>query len=1406
MANKVIIDVVARFVDNVTGKTKSASKSVDDIGKTAERAQKKIDSLGKKKVSPKLDVDDGGLLKKLKAVEAKVKKLGRGKTKVLLSAVDKATSVISKVFGKAKSFAGKTYSALLKLKDSNALATINKLNNGARNIAGKTWKAAVRVKDYATAPLAKIKNTLFSIKSLVLAITAGLAAKQFVFNPLSVADQYSSAKIGFQTLLGESAGQQMMDNLDAFAKATPFGTTDVITNSQKMLAMGWNAENIIDDMKTIGDAAAATGKGTQGLEQIVLALSQIKTKGRLSTEELNQLAEAGISAKRYIAEGLGYGTGDEGIAKMTKDLENGAIASDRALQALLAGMKEYEGIMDRTANETASGLASQLRDTFEINILRRWGQGLQDGARRGLGTVVDLLDDADSALQSFGDTVYEVGAAISNWAADKLQNAVSRITEITDSFEFKNASLGEKLKMLWDGVVVDPLKEWWENGGQQKTAETAGKIGSWLGKTLSSVLKGILGMTDVLGGGELESGAAGVAQSFAKGFVDNFDVSGITSKLVDAIGNVWNTLPAWGKLLVGGYVGGKALGGIGNAAGGLADIIDGASKMLGGFQIDSSTSSPLTYSGTGILGVMGKAGVGLGANTAGSAMLMGGAGIAGGVAAGATGIAAISDFYRAGKASKSGEKVEAEASAVGGLTKLGGVAAGAAIGSIFGPLGMLVGAGIGGVAGWIGGKKWGDSIRQAKYESEEMQQAMADSQMSAEELSQTFEKAKWENAKKHFGNIKLSMEEIERLADQIVWGDDMGTYEKFSQATKNAEANLESLKSAAADTDKWMWKASLGVKFNGDEIESIKESFNEYISSAKSFVENKHYEFTAAVDLLVDVNSEEGRSIIDSGNAFYGKIQEQLNELGSKLSQNVDIALEDGVITLDEQAEISNLQQQIADITNKIANAEQAAQMDLIKIKFGNGNLDIDSFNNLMSTMQTTIDERMQANDDAFVASVSNLKLQLSDGAISQEEYDKQLQTIVDGYTATIDNLRAEVENVELSIIGDAYSDELGDDAVEDLHNALQYAIDEGIDPVEIDSSKLFELLNVDSLSEETASNIKEMLSGTLDQLELLEVDGDLLLKIGSVETDGDVEEKVKSDLPETVEYAVGVNISGVKNVQNTIDVLSEDFGIPSEHAATVALLLTGSKELLNKIDVSQLAAEFGIPESQAKTIIEKLTGSKSIENRLTILASDFGIPDSISKTIKVNISAIKGKISNFVGNIFGGHGFRGGVFGGSSSQNAFYRGGLAGADIPGYSNGGIVRGGSRLITVAEEGSPEMVIPLSSQRRGRALKLWAQAGHMMDVPGFARGGLTNGGKDEGIRFNQYDTADGVGGQNVVVEVGGISVEIHVDATGDQSIAEAIQAQGDEIAETVAGILADALGAQYENTPTRGSAA
>lgn len=1474
MANKVTIDVEARFVDNVSGEAGAASNAFKKVETNARSAAKAVDNLGKKAAAPKLDANTDKFKKAIDDSDKKLQKFGKSKAEAKLGAEDRATSVITRAMNKLKSwarnpkaavlqardyatakirnaislgrnFAGKTYSGMIKIRDSEALSSLRKITSGAEKFTGKTWSAVVKIKDAFTSPLRALKNSLFSIKTLIGGIAAAWATVNFVKNPINLADQYSSAKIGFSTLMGEEGGQQMMNDLDAFAKKTPFKTSGVISAAQKMMAMGWDAGNIIGDLEVLGNAAAATGNLDQGLESIVRAMSQIKTKGRLSTEELNQLAEAGIAAKAMLAEQMGYGTGDEGIAAMTKDLENGAIASNEAIAALMAGMQKYNGMMDSMANETVEGLWSQIQDTFEINVFRKWGQGLQDGAKKGFGTVIQLLDEAEGALSEFGDMLYDIGENVSNWVADKFQNAVDRIMSIAGTAEFKEASLGEKISMLWEGVIADPLAEWWEGGGQQKTAETAGKIGKWIGEMLTKGLLALLGVTDIFADSGLsEEGGMSVAQSFAKGFTEGFDASAITDKLVDAIGDVWGALPTWAKFLIGGYVGGKVLGGAGNLVGGITNLIGGVGSILG---------SPTAM--TGIAGMGVNTAIGLGAGNLAGGAALGGAGltalglggIAGGLAAGASFIKGGVDLYGSYKAYKSGDTTEGDAKAVSGGTTLAGIAGGAAVGAAIGSvvpvigtaLGGIIGAGVGGIAGWLGGNKLADGVREeaAIAENEALKRMTAAEKASAKraaaqkeaaekmqqaetaaEKAAIFNEKKLEVARTLFGDISLSMEEISRLSQQLVFGDDLPKYEKFVAATQQAKASLQALNAAGQQTDKWMWRASLGLEFNEDEVASIKASFDEYISSAKKYAEDKHYEFTTSAELLLDLDSATGKSILESGNAYYAQTQKELNTYGKELGDLLTKSLADGFINADESAAIAAAQQKIAEITKKIADAESDAELTLIDLKYGGGKLDEDSFTTFMQTIEANLNEKLSSADAAVKAQISNLNLRFPTDADKQtQEYKDQLQAILDGYNLEVESVTADILGFELNIIGDMLNgdDMLGADALDDLNNIIQTCLNEGIEPAEMDLSRLIELSGNSDMGDVNAGLIQDYLQSVFDQLDLsqfefIEVDGKMQLKMKpevTVEegTAEQVQAAVDGQVPDTVSESVSVNVTPQTFCQTVEEITGEDFNVPELVSDSVLLKLNAAKTFPEQVSV--LATEFDLPPSVAETIILELTGEKDI-TPVSVSADELCPQSTVTKTVTVNIVGVKGSVTGVSAD---GGGFRGGIFGGTSAMGSYARGGIAGkvaGNIPGFSDGGIVRGGSQLIEVAEEGSPEMVIPLSSQRRGRALKLWAQAGNMMGVPGFARGGIIggDGSSDEGIRFHTVGGEDSSVSQSSQVDVGGITVQINVTAGANGNIADAIRAQANEITEAVAGIMADAISGQFENTPVRGGAA
>lgn len=1322
--NKVVIDVEARFIDNVTP--------------GAAKAQKAIDKLDGKKPKVVIDADTGKAGDKLDDVDDKLTDIGKKRPKPVVDVIDRAKDKIVNVLDKARSFANRVYSGVIRIRDSNVLSVLSQIGDKALGLTRNAWTMVVRVKDLALSPLTLLKNTIFNIKTLIAGIFAGAAAQKLVAQPVALADAYSSAKIGFSTLLGEAQGQKMMDDLDAFAKATPFKTSEVIANTQKMIAMGWQAENIIEDMTTIGDAAAATGKGDEGLNRIVLALAQIKSKGKLSTEELNQLAEAGISAKRYLAEGLGYGTGDEALAKLAKDLQGGKVGADKAVKAIMAGMKEYEGMMDRTANETVSGLFSQIEDTFEINIFRRWGQGLQEGAKRGFGSVISLLDTAEEGLEGFGDLLYDVGRELSTLGAEKLEKSISTINELVKTDEFQNADILGKIKILWDGVVADPIKEWWENGGQKKAADTASKVGRWIGTAISSMWTGIFKGAGYLTDGDVAGEGANIAESFVRGFLDGFDGNAIKDAFIGALDSVWNAMPTWAKFLIGGYATSKAIGGIQALAGGITSVVG---------TIGSAAQ------GTGILGWGANTAIGMGAgNLAGGATMSAGAlsavglgATAGGIAGGYGVLSGINDLVSSGKSRNKGNTTMANAEETSGSVKLltagGGAAAGAAIGAAFGGIGAipgaLIGAGLGAVAGIFTGNKIKKNAAEGIQSMKDLEKAAESSEDAAEELLRR-QDAAVENLNKHFGDLSLTYSEVQTLAKNLTLGNKAAAMAKFSEAASTAAGNLITLRNSAESVNKWNWKAGLGFRFDETDTANYKQAVDNYISAAKEYVESQHYEFTAAVTMLVKPNAKSkdttlnGTDILASADSFYKGLQEKLNKYNKRLTKNVDIALKDGKITADEQKIIEKYQKKIASITNKLSKAQTEAEMQTIKIKFSSGQLDLDSFRTMQSELQKQIESSTQQYDTALTTSITSLNLELQDGAIDQKKYDAQVEALTKGYVANVEKIKANAANVQFEILGDAYGNLLGDDAMSKLQSALEQSITDGLQPVDWTVEQAKKYLGVDKLSEGAALAIGSMLSAIAETIPPTDVTVPLNTAYEAVEGSA---EKAKKTVDDTVEEVypeeTTAEISPTYKNNNPFNPDKNWWNIRSEYTESTRLKIT----------------------------VDKVYQAGST----------------------------RGSASNPVG------GFRGGIF-------------YPNKTVQGFSDGGIVRGGSRLIEVAEEGSPEMVIPLSSQRRGRALKLWAQAGHMMDVPGFARGGLTNGQPDEDIRSIQYGAEAAPGTQTVQVDVGGITIEVQVNGDGNGNITEAIRAQANDIADTVAGILADAFKVQFENTPTRGGAA
>jgi tape measure domain-containing protein len=185
----------------------------------------------------------------------------------------------------------------------------------------------------------------------------------------SMADFMNSmekAQIAMQYFLGDAEkAKGFIMNMEDFAAKTAFSTEQALTLSRRLMAAQFDPTKVRSIMEILNDASSATGGTAEQMDRIVLALTQMRTNGKIAGQELRQLAEAGIPVYKILAEELGISEDKLlNIGKMH-------ISGDLGVAAILRGLeKRYKGAAVEIAN-TMSGLWETITDDAKMI-----GQGL----------------------------------------------------------------------------------------------------------------------------------------------------------------------------------------------------------------------------------------------------------------------------------------------------------------------------------------------------------------------------------------------------------------------------------------------------------------------------------------------------------------------------------------------------------------------------------------------------------------------------------------------------------------------------------------------------------------------------------------------------------------------------------------------------------------------------------------------------------------------------------------------------------------------------------------------------------------------------------------------------------------------------------------------------------------------
>ena len=1065
-----------------------------------------------------------------------------------------------------------------------------------------------------------------------------------------------------------------------------------------------------------------------------------------------------------------------GLSETEKTAAASTIFGKEAMSGMLAIINATESDYNKLADSinNADGAASRMSDTMLDNLE---------------GSITLLQSAMDGVKISFGERLSPYVRGIADWLTDQMPNIEQglnemmdwvdtkvdrmkrKFKEMTQSDEWQNADFFGKVKIAWDDFIAEPFSEWWNSTGKKKIADIAGDMGTSIGTGLKLGILTLLGVdvSDTLNEG------ASVGASFAKGFAEGFDSDAITSKLFQGFGNM---VKSAGKLLPGGKS--ADLSSIFSAvmlakmAGPLASLGKGTFSVgKAMFGKDAATGTSLAGSlgstimgsaakGTGLKGLgatMGMVGnaLGSGATTGAGLIAAGTAGTVGGIAGGATLVSAGIDAY---KAIKSDDKAEKSAYGESAAWKAGGVAAGAAAGAALGSVipglgtavGALVGAGVGGISGWIKGNKvkkeyqdnveemqkeaekaqkvfdaTGLSIDKVRFTNDDLNDAMNDSSVTAEQLASYIQEDVAKVGKEAFGNIKLSLSEIKDLANKITFADMGEGITKFNEATENAKESLASLESSVSTMKKENWKVGLGMQLSETDMDDYKTSIDNFVKSAQDYIENSHYEATVALELLT--NGEGSTEGLDS---MYNNMKSQIEELSGKLSDTVNIALEDGVITLDESKEITNLQEQITAITEKVSKAQEDASFQTLKIKYGNGaSLDIDSFNQLQEELQAQVSSFKETYDNALTVTLTNLNLQLSEGAITQEQYDAAVQEATDGYYANINDMEVRVSSFNLDTIAEAWNDELAGimpdmegSVSEKLNAALQTALSEKPDISSWTQEDMMGWLGLDDMSIDTSAfeNIYQELVATAENM--------------APTAKEEIVQSMKESIPTMdevmAEYGPISNEAYASIVEQYKEAMNSSFE-SADFSGVGTTLSTKMSDAIMNTDTSAFTSAFtGL---SAKTGTDAATAFQAADYTGVGSAVGSGIGNAINNTdmsqINSAINTLKTNTDSSVNSAFGA-----GVSTTmpvsvtldwsvvNPTKTFTLSGGGSGSKtvtVSAHANGGYVND-KQLSWVGEEG-PEAIIPLVPGRRNRALELYKEVGDILGVQANANGNI-----------------------------------------------------------------------------------
>ena len=899
---------------------------------------------------------------------------------------------------------------------------INAIFRYARRFAGRVFSATFSIVDRVTQPIRRIMSRIGDLIGI-----AGIAST--VLGGLTVANS-----------LGQSGAYRRQSSI--FDRTT----ANVGIDSYGQAAMRQHGYSLQRDMGHFSDlhfmslASQMTNymtdyRAIMALMEPMADLAMFQSHGQgMSVEDFADLSSY-IQRIMYDARergnfnfaGRNFVLSDEQRAILESDT---ATELDRAL-AISDALSRSMGGLAREANmDRVLGTAARIGTTFSY-ITREVGERL----RPSVGSFLSMFEQR---MPNIGRLIERGASGLNSWferAIPSIERGIDRLivgaerlgSKISNIFgreDFQDAGLFGQIRILWDEIIWQPFQEWWSSRGQSRMESVASSIGSGIGGAITWGISALFGLDP---SGALEDGSS-IGRSFAQGFSDAFDGEQIADAFMGALKRMWDWIKGnpIAMSIAALWTLGKGLGLISGgykAITGAMGVFKGVSGALGG----SAALAGLAPAGT-----LGAAGMG--------AAAFPWLGAAGG-ALGAVGlVSAGRDFYRSFQTEDAAEAAALRGSAgwqAGGV--LSGAAMGAMIGSVVPIIGTAIGGLIGAGIGFFGGRHMSNR-RMAQFEEEQAAEEYA--RQEELRMREQFRLESLDGLHDRFGDVRLSLLEIQSIARGLVFHDAEESMMAFADATNQAQRDMQGLQRATLDFERMQWRAGLGLYWSEEDARAYAQAARQVAMQAEQALESTHFQSNMALRLLGFDDESAMATQMRSG---FTAMQERLSGYTSEL----DILLAGGVLTLDKEAEVQRLMGQIAEINQMMAASQVNAELDFLSMRYGGANMDLTSFGSIQEHAGRLREEASTHYEQAARAAVGAFRSQFDAGMMEYDTFQHHLSAIGDSLQDNLISLDNRIFDFQMDQLIEAFGEEFAHyegDLREKLTSAFAAVLESGPD------------------------------------------------------------------------------------------------------------------------------------------------------------------------------------------------------------------------------------------------------------------------------------------------------------------------------------------------------------------------